>query len=207
MSEQPNAKPHERQSMRLRHYDYSQAGAYFVTVCTHRRTCLLGSVVNDVMQCNAHGHIVQACWEELPRHYGHVTLDAFVIMPNHVHGIIWIANVGAGSPRPVPSNDARAGAETAPLRQSDVQAAAAGTQVAPLRPPLGQIVAYFKYQASKLINAKRNMPGGAVWQRNYFERVIRNERELNAIRQYIQDNPLRWALDAENPLRQVKGPK
>ena len=73
--------------MRLRDYDYAQAGAYFVTVCTSQRKCLLGDIVNDVMQCNAHGMMVQACWEELPRQYGHVTLDEFVVMPNHVHAV------------------------------------------------------------------------------------------------------------------------
>src|SRR5437870_8035461 len=107
--------------MRLRDYDYAQAGAYFVTVCTSQRKCLLGDIVNDVMQCNAHGMMVQACWEELPRHYGHVTLDEFVVMPNHIHGIMFIADVGAGSPRHIPSNDATPGAETAPLRPTLVQ--------------------------------------------------------------------------------------
>ena len=175
--------------MRLRDYDYAQAGAYFVTVCTSQRKCLLGDIVNDVMQCNAHGMMVQACWEELPRHYGHVTLDEFVVMPNHVHGIIVIEHrnvaidsvglgVGAGL-RPAPTN----------------------------RHALPEIVRAFKSYSSRRINESRNTVGSAVWQRNYFERVIRNERELNAFRKYIQDNPIQWALDAENPLRAIKDPR
>lgn len=112
-------------------------------------------------------------------HFYGIELDEFIIMPNHIHGIIW--NVGAGFPRPQ-GGSAIQGAETAPLRKIT----------------LGQIIAYFKYRSSKMINELQKMPGQAIWQRNYYERIIRNDNELNRIRQYIQDNPINWAFDPEN---------
>jgi len=90
---------HHRRSIRLKNYDYSQAGAYFVTICTHGHIHLFGEVVDGEMRLNPFGEIVQAVWFDLPQHYGHVQLDAFVVMPNHVHGIIVLTAdpvVGAG---------------------------------------------------------------------------------------------------------------
>lgn len=125
------------------------------------------------------GCLVDECWRAMPSHFPNVALDEFVVMPNHVHGIIVTVNsVGAGSPRP-----GSTGAETTPLR----------------RPALGHIVAYFKYQSTKRVNQIRGTPETPLWQRNYYEHVIRNEDEWNEIRTYIIENPLRWELDENHP--------
>ncbi len=129
--------------------------------------------------------MVQQVWDALPKHYHNIQLDEFVIMPNHVHGIITIIkpcnhNVGAGFPRPQSM-----GAETAPLRKIT----------------LGQMIGFFKYQSTKQINILQQTPGISVWQRNYYEHIIRNETDLNKIREYIFHNPLQWDWDQENPNR------
>ena len=180
----------KRHSIRLRDYDYSEPGAYFLTVCTKERERLFGEINQGEMKLNGAGKIVQSIWVQLPKRFPNIELNEFVIMPNHVHGIISILdlNVGAGFPRPIKmsNNPSVRGAVTAPLQSGS----------------LGQIVAYFKYQSTKQINLLRNMPGVPIWQRNYYEHVIRDEHELFEMRQYTQENPLKWDLDPENPLRE-----
>jgi REP element-mobilizing transposase RayT len=168
----------KRRTNRLKDYDYSSEGTYFVTVCAHNREHLFSRIKEGKMQLNENGRMIEECWNEISGHFPSVKLDEFIIMPNHIHGIISI--VGAGFPRP--ENDRPKGAVTAPLRTGS----------------LGQIIAYFKYQSTKRINLLRGMPGIPVWQRNYYERIIRNESELFQMRQYIQENPLKWDLDPEN---------
>jgi REP element-mobilizing transposase RayT len=183
---------HHRCSIRLRGYDYSRAGAYFVTICAQGRECLFGEIVDGEMLLNEFGGCVVRWWDDIPRHFVGVDTDAFVVMPNHVHGIIVI--VGAGLPRPYGTiaTHTAMGAETAPLRGR--------------RPSLGNIVAYFKYQTTKTINEMRQTPSAPVWQRNYYEHIIRDEEPLNRIREYIINNPLQWALDRENPVGAVREP-
>ncbi len=165
--------------MRLKDYDYSRAGAYFVTVCTRERECLFGEIVAGEMQMNGIGQIVQDAWNGLPHHYPHIELDAFIVMPNHVHGIVVITDHGgAGLPRPYKKR----------------------------KITLGQIVAYFKYKATKQINEWRDTPALPVWQRNYYEHVIRGKDELNRTREYIAHNPARWADDEDNPIRLRSAP-
>lgn len=178
---------HHRRSLRLKGYDYSWEGAYFMTICTKDREPMFGKVVNGEMRLNDCGQLVQFTWKELPERFPSVGLDAWVVMPNHVHGMVWI--VGAGFSRPesvvnVGSRFAGRGARTAPLRKV----------------ALGQIVAYFKYRSTKEINLLWGDPNPAipVWQRNYHDRIIRNDGELNRIRQYIRDNPENWHQDPEN---------
>ena len=170
---------HHRRSIRLKEYDYSEPGGYFITLCTQDWKCLFGKVEKEQMRLSEYGHVVQACWDAIPQHYPHVMLDAFVVMPNHMHGILVITDsglatdaVGAGLPRPYDMDDE-------PTR----------------RPTLGQMVAYFKYQSTKRMNAIRRAPGTKVWQRNYWERVIRNKKEGDRIRRYIEENPVRWFWD------------
>ena len=185
-----NPDIHHRHSIRLRKFDYSTAGAYFVTICAFQRECLFGEVVDGVVQWNEEGRIVEDSWREIMTHFSGVEIDRYITMPNHFHGIVF--TVGAGFP---PRPDAHAqnaencektlGGETPPLRLAT----------------LGQIVGYFKYQSTKHINQSRDNPGVPVWQRNYYERVIRDERELDNIRQYIVDNPVKWAEDENHPAR------
>lgn len=167
-----------RRSVRLKDHDYSSEGLYFVTICTKDRECLFGKIVNGQVRLNAYGETVLNCWNEIPKHFSHVILDSFVVMPNHIHAILSISNVGAGLPRP-----STKGAETAPLRPVT----------------LGKIVAYVKYQSTKFVNEIRNTPGIPVWQRNYYEHIIRNENELLQTQKYILENPLKWSSDPENP--------
>lgn len=184
-----NPAIHHRRSIRLKGYDYTRAGAYYVTMVTKNRECVLGEIVNDEMRLNEWGECVADWWDDIPQHFMHADIDAFIIMPNHVHGILVITdtvNVGAGFPRPDLDTPTPPGAATAPLRFLK-------------RPTLGQIVGYFKYQSTKQINDARNTPGVPIWHRNYYEHIIRNEHKLERIRVYIANNPRQWALDAENP--------
>ncbi|MBC7234050.1 MAG: transposase [Chloroflexi bacterium] len=191
-----------RRSIRLKGYDYSQSGAYFVTICVQDRTCLFGEVINGEMRLNEWGQVVQAAWQDLPNHLSHVQLDEFVVMPNHVHGIIMITDdadhVGAGSKptlragsKPTP----RAGLEPAPTTTTTVCTDADTRK----RHGLPEIVRQFKTFSARRINECRHTPGSPVWQRNYYEHVIRDEEDLQRIRQYIVDNPANWAKDEDNP--------
>ncbi len=174
---------HHRRSIRLKGYDYTHVGAYFVTLCTQNHECLFGEVVDGEMQLNAYGRIVQACWDEIPIHFPNVELDAFVIMPNHIHGIIVLAE----RPNIVGARHA------VPLRNVERFGD-------PIQGSMPTIIRSFKSAATKRINEMRSAPGTPVWQRNYYEHIIRDEETLNLIRQYIVDNPLNWALDRENSL-------
>ena len=189
----------DRRTIRLPHYDYSGAGAYFVTICTYRREC---SLVGDAI-----GSIVAQAWRDVVG-TGRSPGD-FVVMPNHVHGIVWIdgeRNVGVEQLRRRLSRDPSPShvrlqthlAVAQPLR----------TLATPIRRGLRDgldprslfvIVRTFKSAAAKRINSLRKTLGAPVWQRNYYERVLRNERELNAAREYILDNPRKWAEDKHNP--------
>ena len=175
-----NSEKHRRRSIRLQGYDYSQPGAYFVTICTRNKACLFGEVVDGDMVCNAYGHIVGEEWHRSSDIRRELQLDAFVAMPNHIHGIVILHgdDVGAHS--------------RAPLRETPSHL---------WRSPksLGSFIAGYKSAVTKRINEIREAPGVSVWQRNYYEHIVRNETELNLIiREYIQANPLRWHLDREN---------
>ena len=192
---------HQRRSIRLRKYDYSHAGAYFVTICAWQRECLFGEVVDGVMRLNDAGRIVDESWQQITTHFSDVDIDHHVIMPNHFHGIISI--VGAGSPRPdSPRPDLSQHVGNTPENQGGNTPENQGGGTPPLRlATLGQIVGYFKYQSTKHINHHRANPGASVWQRNYYDRVIRDETELHAVRHYIIDNPIKWADDENHPTR------
>lgn len=192
-----NPDIHHRHSIRLRGYDYSLSGAYFVTVCAHDRECLFGAIVDSEMRLSEAGQVVRSVWEELPKRFPSIKLDTAVVMPNHFHGIVVLTDtpvVGAGSPRPIsgfPGTEDEAGNNGVEKQ---------GGETPPLRATLGQIVGYFKYQSTKKINQVRGLAGHPLWQRNYYEHVIRNEDDLAAVRQYIADNPMKWEQDRENPI-------
>ena len=163
----------ERRSLRLRAFDYSRAGAYFVTVTADDRLSLFGEVVDTEMIPNANGQIVKQVWHDLTNHYSHVLLDEFGVMPDHIHAILWLSGAGRAGLKPAPTNVVRP------------------------RQPLSEVVRALKTFSARRINELRGTPGTPVWQRNYYERVVRDDRELNAIREYIQTNPLRWPLDRD----------
>lgn len=156
-----NSEIHHRRSIRLKNYDYSQSGGYFITICTHNREPLFES---EYVQ-----NMLKAFWEKLPAKFSIVQLDEFVVMPNHVHGIIIIGQPHGAAPT-----------------------------------PLGDIIEWYKTMTTNAyINGVKNNQWGSFnerfWQRNYYEHIIRNEDELNRIRQYIIDNPMKWDEDENNP--------
>ena len=164
---------HHRRSIRLKGYDYSQAGAYFVTIVAWQRECLFGNLVDGEMMLSDFGKIVTEKWEWLEAQYEYVELGSWVVMPNHFHGILLINGRGGSRPTPTPTTTK----------------------------PLGGLIGAFKTVSSKQINLLRRTDGIPVWQRNYYEHIIRNEREMDRISRYIEYNPLRWADDDENPNR------
>jgi putative transposase len=157
-----------RRSIRLKGYDYSQPGGYFVTLCIKERKRLLGDIRNGKIFLNDTGKIVKFTWLDLPQHNPNIELDEFIIMPNHMHGIFHI--VGAGS-------------EPAPTKTHG----------------LPEIIRQFKTFSAKRINTLNKHSGMPFWQRNYYERIIRNDHDLNRIREYITYNPFQWDSDPENP--------
>jgi REP element-mobilizing transposase RayT len=195
---------HHRRSIRLGGYDYTQPGAYFVTVCTQDRECLFGEITDGEMRLNRAGQIVQKTWNSLPVRFPGILTDMFVAMPNHVHGIIML---GAAPDHPdstaKPPVGARFIAPTSPL---DCTSEAKGAiNRAPTRKPpsLGEIIRTFKAGSTHRIR----MAGFVrfAWQRNYYEHIIRTDKELDHIHRYIFDNPAQWALDQENPERALVG--
>lgn len=167
-----------RRSVRLAEYDYSRDGAYFVTVCAHSRECLFGSIANLVMVPNAFGKIAVSEWLKTHVLRPNVILDEFVVMPKHFHGIIVITSSRGVLSCPPTRGSLRSPSQT-----------------------VGAIVRGWKGAVTKQINEMRGTPNALVWQRNYYEHIIRNEQDLQAIREYIVNNPARWADDEENPAR------
>ena len=178
-----NPEVHHRRSIRLRDYDYSSAGAYFVTVCTRNRECLLGEVVEGEMVPNDAGRWVQTAWDALPDRFAGLELGDFVVMPNHIHGIIVL--VGAGLALP--------------------QRGAASRGAASSAPTLGEVVRAFKSISALKVNRALSR-SGSFWQRNYYEHVIRDMGEWERIQAYIIANPANWADDPEYPDHDVGGP-
>ncbi len=171
MEEHPKNPP-RRRALRLRRYDYSRTGAYFVTICTQNRVCLFGKVTDGTMALTDAGHMVQSTWAQMPKFYPGVDIDEFVVMPNHIHGIIILEG-------------------TTPTGLS-----------------LPDVV-----QRLKTLTTKRYIDGVGnaewprfskrLWQRTYFEHVIRNPESLDRIRRYILENPGRWTVDPDNPEAQA----
>ena len=155
----------QRRSLRLQNYDYSQSGAYFVTICTQGRIDRFGSIEGDVVQLTDAGALVAETWEALPDRFPNLELDAFIVMPNHMHGILLIDEHGTAR---IPA----------------------------------VIGAFKSISTHRYIQGVRDdgWPRfeGTLWQRNYYEHVLRSEERLNRARAYIADNQLRWILDPEN---------
>ena len=181
-----NPQNHHRQSIRLPNYDYSRSGIYFITICTHQKQCLFGEIDHEKMLLNQIGNIVREEWLKSSQIRQEIELDKYVIMPNHLHGIVMIHN-----------NDLKIGDRSAIDDQ--------GASLAPLqditrrRKPrsLSSFVASFKSSVTKRIKIFCTQPNPRIWQRNYYESIVRNERHLNQVRQYIIDNPQKWLEDTE----------
>jgi putative transposase len=163
---------HHRHSIRLPSHDYRSSAVYFVTICTHGR--------ENLFDDPRFRRIAESLWQAIPSHpQAHrVTLDEWIVMPNHLHGLLVFGPAEAGSP------------SEPPLRPDGWIGLAAGS--------LGAIVGNYKSLVTRRINELRDTPGAPVWQRNYYERIVRNQRQLDALRQYIAENPARWAADRDN---------
>ena len=183
-----NPGMHHRRSIRLQEYDYSQNGYYYVTICTKHFIKYFGEIKNGEMKLNNIGKIVKQCWDDLPNHYENCILDEFVIMPNHVHGIIVIDNVNANVV-------VGAGLKPAPTKPAPTKPAPTGDHLK--RYGLFEIIRAFKTFSARKINDSQNL-FRFQWQRNYYERIIRNEIELFIKRRYIINNPMKWEFDKNN---------
>jgi REP element-mobilizing transposase RayT len=160
----------KRKPNRLRDYDYSRDGYYFITICTGDRKEFFGDIREAKIDLNRYGEIVDQCWRDLPKHYPNCSLDSFVIMPNHVHGIIVIDNgnvVGNGL-KPFPTHR------------------------------LSEMIRGFKTFSSRKINEEIKISNKFRWQKSFYDHIIRNDKSLENLRQYIMYNPLKWELDIEN---------
>jgi putative transposase len=251
-----NPDKRKRRSIRLKGYDYSAAGMYFITLCTYQRECRFGEIVDGVMRLNPLGQIVQTHWMRLPKHHPNLRLDAFIVMPNHFHGILVLTSnqpphspVGAGL---ADTSTVSANSETTKpaLPYSDTSTIA--TDPAPTKPVLlhstdsettksihpslskhpggvragsidtfmngshpalakpaptkivnhagiPEIIRGFKTFSARRINETRRTQGTPVWQRNYYEHIIRNDLSLQTIQIYIRHNPQSWQTDQLHP--------
>ena len=182
---------HRRKSIRLKEFDYSKPGAYFVTICTHDRKCLFGNIIGEKMILNKSGKMMEHWLMKLPQKFLGIQLDNYIIMPNHIHMIIHIVGV---NPRVCPneSQKIQEGEHTGSPRQIS----------------LPEIVQWFKTMTTNnyIRNVKRNhwKPfNKKFWQRGYYEHIIRNEKSLDRIRHYIINNPLKWEIDKNNPQNKI----
>lgn len=189
-------KGSRRRSTRLKGYDYSQAGAYFVTMCVRGQQPRMGSVKSGQVNLSPIGRVVEESWRNITNRNTQVELDTFIVMPNHLHGILLIHNLGRGE-----------AFEGKRLRRRRYQP----SNASPLRVPrgtklgsLGAIVQSFKSVSTRRINQLHDTPGERFWQRGFYDRIIRNREELDRIRKYVSENPLKWELDEYHPSRAKK---
>jgi len=176
-----NPLAHHRKSIRLKGYDYTCPGAYFVTIVTHRRACVFGEIAGGVMRLNEWGEIARLEWVETAAIRREIELDEFVIMPNHIHGIVIIMEC---------ENGLVGATGRSPLRST--------MPCGPANKSLASLIAGYKSAVTTHINAIRATPGAPVWQRNYWEHIIRDDGDLSHIRDYIHNNPVQWETDVEN---------
>jgi REP element-mobilizing transposase RayT len=174
-----NPKKHHRRSIRLSGYDYTQPGAYYITICTYKRQCWFGDVMNGKVHYNHLGYIAYSFWQALPRRFSHIELDVFVVMPNHLHGILIICD----RVNQIQANDL-------PKKEQFGK---------PVAGSIPTVIRSFKAAVTKLINLMRKTLNPPVWQSNYYESIIRVETGLDNVRQYIINNPRQWEMDEENP--------
>ena len=200
-----------RRSIRLKDYDYRQPGAYFVTIVTQSRKNIFGEInLNEgdysrqsppkpqkytIAKISSSpvnryiaGEIVLECWKRIPRHFPFTQLDVFILIPNHFHAILWLLDSEEKSVGPGILNNDHHDPDGTYRRTKGTESGS-----------LNAVIQNFKSISTRKINKFQQTPGNKIWQRGYYERVIRNERELNAIRKYIQANPYNWAQDSENP--------
>jgi len=200
-----------RSSIRLKGYDYSGPGACFVTICTDQRICYFGNIVDGIMISFPIIDVVRELWLDIPKKFPYADLDAFIIMPNHIHGIVIVRKEYNGFIDRHSKDESsfckdliqqiHKGCTDRPRKELMNQISSEGKNWISMKnsyQTLGKIIRYFKAKSARIIHDS-GFPR-FDWQRNYFEHVVRSPRELNAIREYIINNPIRWTLDRENRL-------
>jgi len=183
---------HHRRSIRLPEYDYSQPGAYFITMVTHQREPLFGSIVQGEMRLSAMGQVAEEHWRLIPEHFPQVELGAYVIMPNHVHGIIVINGRSNASAFERTGTTCRGTTMSCPYEAREKFGK-------PVKGSIPTIIRSYKASVTRRIQREQNAT--AIWQRNYYEHIIRNEEAHHRISLYIESNVARWVMDHENPLK------
>ena len=181
----PRKQYKNRRSIRLQNYDYSSPGEYFITICTNNRECLFGDVVSGKMVLNECGKIADEYWTQIPHKYKNVFLDAFVVMPNHIHGIIGVESHPVGAIHELPLQDGNSDPETYRKQRRQML--------------LSKIIGWYKMNVAKQANILLNNTDNRFWQRNYFEHIIRNEKSFQRIQDYIINNPAQWEDDMNHP--------
>jgi len=185
---------HHRNSIRLKGYDYSQVGGYYLTIVTYGRKILFGDVVGGEIRVNAMGKIAQECWSEIPVHFPNVGVDVFTVMPNHVHGILFIYENNPVETNSFPSVGAR-------TRRGTIYRAPTPKIEQFGKPMAGSLPTVIRtFKASVTRRAGRELNLSTIWQRNYYEHILRDQADYERIASYILDNPLAWDQDEENPL-------
>jgi REP element-mobilizing transposase RayT len=188
-----------RRTLRLSGYDYSIYGPYYVTICTHKKRCLFGKVINGEMVLNQVGRIVNDEWIKAGESRGDLELDEWVLMPNHLHGIVSIIEDSPVAIRELPLHGTVETEDSLP--EPDIFTRAAyefpvRTDIRKRRNMiLPKFIGRFKMLSSKRVNSLRGTPGKPLWQKSYWDRIIRDEKDLNRIRSYIRNNPSQWEKD------------
>ena len=183
MKQFSNTRVNRRRSIRLVEYDYALPGAYFVTICIKDRKSILSDIKNGNILLSPIGGIAHQCWKEIPNHFPNVELNAFIVMPNHLHGILILTDHCRG----------------VQLNAPDLTTANYSKSISPKQGTLSVIIRTFKAAVTtQCLKRKYHFHG---WQRNYYEPIVRNEHVLGRIREYIVNNPLQWQYDRENPDR------
>ncbi len=183
----PNPSSPHRKNLRIPDFDYSQPGAYFVTIVTKDRKTLFGQIVDGEMVLNDIGRMVEEVWIAIPSHFPNVELGEFVIMPNHIHGII---SITVAETHAIPAQRAH---DVGATHASPLPRVSKG----PVPGSVAAIIGSFKSAASKKFHKITNNPRKNLWQRNYYEHVIKNERDYQATYDYILANPMNWEKDEE----------
>ncbi|MFI5252015.1 MAG: transposase [Bacteroidota bacterium] len=206
---------HHRRSIRLKGYDYSQEGGYFITICTHHKNDFFGTIENSEMRYSPIGKIAGKFWNNISKYNNEIELDEFIVMPNHVHGIIIKLHDagldGRGVLHTIDFNDRKINLLKIPPANNPPNALNApftaeektSSYISPNKDSLAVLVRTYKMAVTKW--CRKNGHEDFAWQRNYHEHIIRGEKDLRAIRNYIIQNPLKWALDENNPNNDRKG--
>jgi putative transposase len=196
----------KRHSIRLPQFDYTQPGAYFVTIVTYERQSLFGEIRDQAILLNNLGLLVQHEWLRLPARFKEIELDEYIIMPNHIHGIIVIGDdrMGIGEKSNSINDRTGTGVKSSLLNNSKNPRAPTGEQFGnPIPGSIPTIIRSFKASVTYRVKIMRGNFEMPVWQRNYYEHVIRDEPEWHRTRLYIQENPAQWSRDNENPIRKT----